>query len=237
MNWYSFWQKYRLVDIASDRDLLFQVGKTVNGTVINKDHYELLVHDTVELLHLTSDDVVLDLCCGNGILTFELSKYVSKVIGIDFSEPFIENAKKYKSTQKIEYICADVKKLTEVDFSQLGKINKVLIYDALAYFSYSEIDLLLSQLAKVLNGKEIILFASVLNRHKIWSFFNTLTRKLRYWIQFRLFKSNYGIGKWWLYSEFQALSEKNSFDVEIHEQDAQLYTSHYRMDVVLTGRG
>ena len=98
--WYKFWQKYRLVEINNENDLLYQVGRTINKKPISKEESDLYVQDIKNKLKLNGNDVLLDLACGNGIITYELSNYVKKVIGVDFSNPLIANAKKYKLSYK-----------------------------------------------------------------------------------------------------------------------------------------
>ena len=52
-------------------------------------------------------DVVLDIGCGNGALSFDVAQKVRKVIGIDLSEKNIKYAKENFSSKNIEYICGD----------------------------------------------------------------------------------------------------------------------------------
>ncbi len=54
---------------------------------------------------LKPDWLVLDVGCGNGALTSDLSKYCKHVTGIDMSDENIQEAKKRAGG---EYICADV---------------------------------------------------------------------------------------------------------------------------------
>jgi ubiquinone/menaquinone biosynthesis C-methylase UbiE len=143
-DWHHFWQNYRLVDITGDERLLFQVGKTVHGEVIDKLHFRILIEEIIDVLEINENDNILDLCCGNGVLTFELSRYAKYVLGIDFSKPFIENALKYKKNKNIDYLLSDVKELRKsLNNLKEKRFNKILLYDALAYFDEKELDALL----------------------------------------------------------------------------------------------
>lgn len=107
-DWKSFWQNYRNIEIKSKDDLLYQVGKTVEGKVIAKEQFDLDVAEIVNLLELNKNDVVLDLCCGNGLLCFGLSEIVNHIIGVDFSETYINNAKTHNSEINIKYFMLDI---------------------------------------------------------------------------------------------------------------------------------
>lgn len=58
---------------------------------------------------------VLDIGCGNGSLTFDLSKKAGKVIGIDLNEKYLKKAQKNNQAQNIEYILGDI---TAYDFKE-----------------------------------------------------------------------------------------------------------------------
>ncbi len=54
--------------------------------------------------NIRSQDVILDIGCGNGALTFDIAQKAEKVIGIDLNKKNIEFAKKDFSKENIEYI-------------------------------------------------------------------------------------------------------------------------------------
>ena len=230
-NWYKFWQKYRLIEINDENDLLFQVGKTVNQKPISKKEFNLYVQNIKNKLSLNEKDILLDLCCGNGIVTFALSKYVNKVIGVDFSNPLIANAKKYKSKKNIHYIEADIldTKIYEFDY----KYNKILISAALQYISLSEFDDLLNNLYTILPNKSKIFITDILDADRKWNFFRTFRQKLNYLIKIKLLRKSFGLGKWWNKNEIITLADKNNFSCKFFSQNEKLSFSHYRFDVLL----
>lgn len=68
-------------------------------------NYHKFFVDNVEL-----DDIVLDIGCGNGALTYDLSKKAKKVVGIDLNPENIKTAKEKYSAPNIEYLVGDVTK-------------------------------------------------------------------------------------------------------------------------------
>lgn len=233
-DWKLFSQSYRLIEIRSDDDLLFQAGLTVNGRVISRECFDAICQSITKGLDLNTSDILLDLCCGNGVITYQLSKLVGEVIGIDFSSPNIDNARKFKSSKNITYIVHDAAELMDLD---LPKVTKVLLYGSLAYFSPVQFKKILLALDQIGDKDVTIFLGSVLDRTKIWSFFNTARRKATYLIIHRLLRKDPGIGRWWRKSEIRAIAGKNGFECEFVSQNPILHTAHYRFDVILRRKG
>jgi len=83
---------------------------TIGGQEVDDRQVELRVDSIVKNLRLASQDVLLDLCCGNGLLTKKISKYVSHIYAIDFSEGLISIAKAKNNSDNITYIIGDITK-------------------------------------------------------------------------------------------------------------------------------
>jgi len=60
--------------------------------------------------NVDKDDVVLDVGCGNGALSYDVAKKAKKVVGIDLNKKNISFAKERYSEENIEYICGDALK-------------------------------------------------------------------------------------------------------------------------------
>lgn len=60
--------------------------------------------------NINSGDVVLDIGCGNGALTLDLSKKAKRVVGIDLNKKSIQFARKRHPALNIEYIVGDATK-------------------------------------------------------------------------------------------------------------------------------
>lgn len=230
-NWKNFWGKYRLTEIKNDKDLLYQVGKTVNKEVIDNELFNKIINSIDRHLELNKNDNLLDLCCGNGVLTYEISKNIKSSIGVDFSRPYIINAKKFKQAQNIKYLNFDIKKIHDLNFNQ--KFSKVIIYDALAYFNYKDLDRLFKSLKKITTPDVKILIGSVLSYEKKWNFFNTGKRKFYHFIN-KILGQSKGLGKWWKRKELKKIAEKNNLKICFMNQDDKIHTSHYRIDILLT---
>ena len=74
--------------------------------------------------NINSGDMVLDIGCGNGALTFDIAKKAEKVIGIDLNKKNIEFAKEKFLAPNIEYIVGNaVKELSDKKFDVIVLSN------------------------------------------------------------------------------------------------------------------
>jgi predicted TPR repeat methyltransferase len=76
-------------------DYLRQVGKTVNGAPISQIAVDALVQDIAHRLAIKGTDHLLDLCCGNGLVTHQCAPFCRSIVGVDYSEPLLQIAATY----------------------------------------------------------------------------------------------------------------------------------------------
>ena len=231
-DWKEFWEDYSRK--KGNKNLFEQVAKTVGGKPINDEQFKAIIQDIDNHLKLNSNDILLDLCCGNGLITKEIAKLCKKVIAVDSSEFLIEQAKVHCSRKNLSYYILDVLKINELESLLNLKFSKVLCYGSLAYFNQKDLELILNDLKDLLKKNHQILFGSVLNKEKIWNFFNTFKRKLVYIFKIWLLGKEAGLGKWWKKSEIESVCEKLDYKCTFFPQNDILHTSHYRMDIRLT---
>ena len=71
MDWNHYWN--HILDSHKEMDFFHQVGKTVGGVPISDDQISLSVEQMQACLSVDANDIVLDLCCGNGLITGEIA--------------------------------------------------------------------------------------------------------------------------------------------------------------------
>lgn len=233
MDWKKFWKEYPKKN--DNLDLFQQVGKTKYGKAISEEQFEMLVGGVVKQLRVTENDTVLDLCCGNGLITNEIAKIAKKVVGIDYSEFLIEQANKTKQKNNIEYIFYDVKSLKDLKNELNDKFTKVLCYEALGYLNEKEFSDLLDSLIVLSEANSLMLFGSILDRAKIFNFFNTFYRKLLY-LKLVFTRKDFGLGKWWKMEKIQSICKRKGLGCDIFEQNRILHTAHFRTDVLISNK-
>ena len=93
-----------------------------------------IIEKTMKSSDLNSDDVVLEIGPGEGVLTTALSKIVKKVITIEIDEKLLPNLKeRFKNKENVEIIHDDILK---INLPNLLKANKITNYKLIANIPY-----------------------------------------------------------------------------------------------------
>lgn len=224
----SYWKNhYDSISKQFDGSLLKQVGKTINGQEISEPQVKLIVENIANVLRLNSKDSVVDLCCGNGLITRRLAPLVKDVVGVDFTLGLIDAAKSYNSFPNIEYVNADVLRLDPKYFLDL---KKIVMYEALQHFSPEQLVKLLDELSSLGQGS-LVFLGSIPNKEKLNAYYDT-EEKYAYYMQ-RESEGKPHIGRWWLMEEIERLVSTRGFKATFLPQEPTLYTAYYRFDVLL----
>jgi cyclopropane fatty-acyl-phospholipid synthase-like methyltransferase len=229
VNWEKYWSTYPAT--VRESDYFGQVGKTVHGQAISSFQFQCIVEDIVSRLDLQPDDVLLDLCCGNGIITSKLASKCRKVIGVDYSESLLSIAKRDHQSENIHYVHASIMDLDLETLSATGTFSKVLMYEALQHFSKKELRKILSITLSQATADASILIGSIPDRTRKRNFYNTPKRLIV--AAWRQVTARNAIGSWWTPNEFQRISEQMKLQCQILSQNEAIHTAHYRFDALL----
>jgi trans-aconitate methyltransferase len=185
-----------------------------------------MVNQISTLLQLSSDDIVLDLCCGNGLITRQVAEEVKQIVGMDFSAGLINTARTVNHAPNIEYVQANVMTLTA---SQLSLAEKCYIHESLMYFTPESLSELLQRLTMA--GITRIVLAGIPDADKIWDFYNT-PEKQAYYHQCEQAQRPH-MGHWWLQHELAEVALKCGFQPRFSAEHPALQTAYFRFDCVL----
>lgn len=224
----NYWENhFDSISKQFDGSPLKQVGKTVNGREVPEPQVKLIVENIANVLRLNAKDSVVDLCCGNGLLTRQLAPLVKEVIGVDFSSGLIEAAERHNGFYNIEYVNSDVSRLDPKYF--LG-LKKILMYEAIQYFSEEQIGILLDQLKSLASGS-LFFIGGIPDKEKLNAYYDT-KEKFAFYMQGES-EGRPHIGRWWLMGEIERLVSTRGFKAIFLPQVPTLYTAYYRFDVLL----
>ena len=216
---------------AGDTEYLKQIGKTVGGIQVSQKQFDAILDDIDRHLNISSDDIVLDLCCGNGLITRQIAKDCKEVVGVDFSKVLIEQAKKITQKANVKYIAMDVREIRNMTKDYGNYFTKVLWYEALAFFDENDLYEILDTIKILAIEESLILIGSVLDHDRKWNFFNTFKRKMIYLFKIVFLGQEVGLGKWWKRKEIENVCKRLGLRCEFHYQNDILHTAHYRIDI------
>jgi len=230
MDWKDFWNDYP--NRFAKEEFLKQVGKTFQGQPISDEQLNRLISDIIQKLNLRDDDFVLDLCCGNGLITSSIARKCQYMVGVDFSKPMIEIAREFHGSPNVSYSCMSVLDITRQNIQVLAPFTKIYMYEGLQHFKEEQLTPLIETLLKLSDKETVILLASIPDRNKLWKYYNTPERQREY--RERKRKGTEALGTWWKQSAIRKTCAAYNLICEFLPQPENLHTAHYRFDIRIT---
>lgn len=225
-NWKDFWNKIA----ANNDDLYKQVARTSkDNKPVNEEVLDLIAEHIKNKLDLKTTDILIDVCCGNGLITQRISSDCEKIIGIDISDILINNATKHCAGSNIYYIEAEALGLSKyVDL----KADKILLYFSFQYFdSFRKGMAVIAEMLKVLKPGGKIFIGDIPNLEHLWEFYKTFKSRF-YYLTGRL-KGTNTMGKFWSCRELDEICKKYNVKGTYYEQPVHLPYDHYRFDYLI----
>lgn len=218
MNWQSIWnneaKSHRMVDQVQRKDL--------DSTCLAAEHI-------MEVLAIKKEDIVLDVCCGNGLITKEVSKHCSHITGIDISEDLIQHAVARSSMENTSYSISSAE-----EFSKLitTKVDKIYLEFSFQYFEKKgQGKRVIEEMLKVLKSGGKIFIGNIPDQDKLWTFYNTFKKRLFYYaIKISGKKS---MGKFWNKDELLKICQEIGVQGKVLVQNPKFPYAHYRFDFLI----
>jgi len=221
MDWKKYWDTN--ASFNADNEISQVQRKDIESTL-------LTVNRILKILEITRVDDVLDLCCGNGIITQQISKKSNRIVGVDHSKVLIDVALKKHNELNISYIVGDCLKLSDIIDNQ--KFNKAYLQFSFQYFDKKRKgEQVIREMVKCLKPNSKIFIGDIPNQDKFDAFYNTPIKKARFYKD-RLLNKNQ-MGKFWEVAELDAICKKLEVKGTYIEQSKQLPYSHYRFDYLI----
>lgn len=209
--------------------LLWQVGKTVNEEEITDAQFNLIIDTIVKRLNLKKTDFVLDIGCGNGLLTKAISNYVLEITGVELTPELFHVANIISKANNINYINCDIFDFNKNIYSK--PFNKIYLYEVMQHIDYKSADSFFSKLNDISDKNTRIFIGGILDIEKKWIFFDSYERRCAYFAD--IVSGNNPLGSWYHKDFLKYLGRKYDFEVFCSFQEDRLYTAHYRFDCLL----
>ena len=190
--WAEFWKSYGKE--ATGKDEQTQVFRTFNKEPISKELWAFTLKCIEKQIEPSPDDVLLELCCGNGLISRHFSPMFKKVISVDVSEELIRSIDR-EQYSNILTVLSDIRELNFDDSS----FNKIIIYAGIQYLTHAETTILFEQAFRWLKPGGIFFLGDVPDSNKRWVFYNNRERQSIY---FQNLKEGKAIVGTWFESKF-----------------------------------
>ena len=238
-NWLDYWRNYLKnkhgkSDVTSEEDLYLQVARTVNKKPIDRFSFESIIDSINTGLNLQPSDVLVDLCCGNGLFTYELKDKVSRIIAVDFADEIIDTARKLKPAYNIDYCLKDVQEFLNEFTSRFPGVypQKYLMNDSIAYFSADDVKEMLKAMKQISINGFTASFRGAPNDDLKWNYYTTDEWKKRYLKSVENGDQTHdGLGRWWQMQDIEKLCNDLGLDCKLINQPENL--SNYRTDILM----
>lgn len=227
----EFWMHYYNDDKIVNRgdELHLNISRTRNGKIVTDEIWMQTINHMITILGINSRTVLLELCCGNGLVLGELAAICNKAYGVDYSKILLEQFKRNYNLKNTQLICSDVKEFV----IEKDKYDIIIIYFSLQHFNERESFLLIKKCIDSISSKGKIFIGDVPDLEKKWKYINKDDYHKDYFE--RLVNYMPKIGNWFQKEYFLAMNscfEEASFQI-LEQPDYQI-NSDYRFDVLIT---
>ena len=210
-------------------DLQKQIRRTIKGQVVPPPQIDMIIAAIRKGLHLRDTDCLLELACGNGVLSQSFAGSCNTYLGTDISKFLIDVSKTHFESPP--HICFEQTDALECvsTLPDSEKYNKLLCYAAFQYFPNLMITDLLKTIRRRFPKMERMFIGNLPDLQQASVFFET---KILDTIVLKSDETPTGI--WRTRKEFQALCQAAGWRVSFTQMPQEFYASAYRYDAELT---
>lgn len=225
MNWKAYWDK----QARSSQNPHQQVARSSPIQIIDDALLDRISDHIREQLALQPTDHLLDVCCGNGLLTQRLAKHSKEVCGVDLSDELIFAASQHAAASNIAYQQGDATRLAEVVSGPFDKIN--------LYFSFQYLDTFqkgkqaIEGMLRLLQPGGILFIGDVPDEAYLSVFYPRWDQRLRYRLNLMIGRSM--MGKFWKENELRKICLQLGAQLSRLQQPSDLPYAHYRVDYLI----
>ena len=206
-----------------------QVRRTLHGAPVPEAQILLIQRQVAALLELSSDDWLLDLCCGNGALTTRWFEGCRGGLGVDFSGPLIDVAQRaFARPPDHSFVLASVGEFAARP-AQDTPFTKASCYGSMQYLTVDQVSSLWTNLRQNHPTIERVVIGNIPDRDR-----EPAVRGSRPPVD--LDNPDSAIGVWWSPAVLRELLDAAGWRLHVHRMPSEFYAGHYRFDALLTPR-
>lgn len=225
MNWEQFWNRRGSFDDAAR-----QVGRLHGKQTLTQEISAKSVAHLIEVGDIQTTHDVLDICCGNGMITAMIAKYCHKIVGIDFAESLLHNAR--TNYPNISFYQENaLKPFTNVPSSQ--KFHRITCCFSFQYFeTFNQGLTAIQNLLPYLHPQGKIILTDIPDRKRFFHYYNSYSRM--FYLAIQMAQNKNDMGKFWSEDELNLIAKELELQGQKIVQPTYLPYAAYRMDYVFT---
>ncbi len=210
-------------------DFSGQIRRTVQGVPVSDDQIHMIIAAMKFGLGMKPDDILLELACGNGALSYFLFDSCKAYLGVDVSDYLISVAQ--KNFEVLPDYRFAVQGGAEYVREELHpeKFSKVLCYAGFQYFSADEAAEILTILFKRFCHVDTVFIGNLPDKDRANKFY-----KEKYCSTEELSDYSTAIGTWRTQSEFAQMAEDAGWKVNFSIMPPEFNGAYYRYDALLS---
>jgi len=231
-NWEAYWT--RRPGSVGEGEYLRQVEMTIDSKPYPEAELRRVKTRIVEKMELGQNDTLLDICCGNGVITAELAKHCREVVGVDFSEPLLNIANRAHRPINVTYIHKNARDINSIRSKYRKQFTKVLLNAGLQYFRQREFPSLLQAILNLSTDDVVILISRIPDRNRKGNFYNTYKKKLMH-IYYKIRRRD-SLGTWWDEEFISKICNHMGMKCDFYflSDSIDLPSQHYRFDIKIS---
>ena len=223
--WQQFWLSHGYGSAEVDEQA--QVLRTLERQPVKPEMFSAIVTSVCQMLAVQNSSDLLDLCCGNGVITREFFYRCSSITAVDLVPEFVARLL-CEAPDSVSAIVADAR---SIEFPQ-ASFDRILLYSGLQYFSHEETVHLFERLRLWLRADGRIVLGDILDVSRQWEFFSTIEREAAYFNGLKIGAPL--IGTWFDAGWLIKLAQFSGFGkATVYSQPQSFPYQHYRFDMVL----
>lgn len=210
-------------------DFKGQIKRTVNGKPVSEEQILMILNAIRSGINISKNDVLLDLCCGNGDLANAIFPEISAYKGVDFSDYLIQVAKEnFEKMPDFEFNLADALEYSTTE-NNPERFTKALCYGAFQYLPAKSAENLLKNINQRFKNIKVFFIGNLPDKERADKFYYAD-------IDYKplLGDNTSPIGIWRSKDEMIKLAVDTGWDIEIINMPQNFYAAHYRYDAKLT---
>jgi SAM-dependent methyltransferase len=215
------------------KDFQNHVLRTPYGKPVALDQVAMIAEGIVRGLSVEPDDVLLDLCCGNGAITDLIFPHCRGGVGVDFTPYLIEVAKaNFEQTPGRLYRLSDAYEYVE-STDDAERFTKVMCYGAFQCLLESKSTGVLLALRRRFPNIRRVFLGNLPDLDRAESFWRRVMGS-EPWPLDELRRHDTPFGTWRTEEEISKLTAACGWRSEISRMPSPFFWASYRFDAILT---